>query len=87
MVADPHLPRNDDVCNRKWSRAGAVSHQLLCGRLNVSRIAELFTMPEARLVCEGYLLKRRGAFQNRTRWFRLTTSEFQYFTAEEVGRI
>eukprot|EP00118_Oscarella_pearsei_P002656 m.11165 g.11165 ORF g.11165 m.11165 type:complete len:223 (+) comp23036_c0_seq3:18-686(+) len=35
------------------------------------------------LVCEGYLLKRRGAFQNRTRWFRLTTTHIEYYTAEE----
>jgi hypothetical protein len=40
-------------------------------------------MPGLRLICEGYLLKRRGAFQNRTRWFRLTTTEFQYYTTEE----
>ncbi|XP_062512608.1 uncharacterized protein LOC134188459 [Corticium candelabrum] len=44
-------------------------------------------MSTSRLVCEGYLLKRRGPFQNRVRWFRLTTSEFQYFTTEEGDMI
>ncbi|XP_065835446.1 uncharacterized protein [Oscarella lobularis] len=35
------------------------------------------------LVCEGYLVKRRGALQNRTRWFRLTTTYLEYYTEEE----
>eukprot|EP00042_Codosiga_hollandica_P043674 m.417492 g.417492 ORF g.417492 m.417492 type:complete len:440 (+) comp56619_c0_seq1:146-1465(+) len=32
------------------------------------------------LLCEGPLHKLRGAFQNRVRWFVLTTKQFAYFT-------
>ena len=34
---------------------------------------------EGELLCEGYLLKRRGVAQNRRRWFRLTEQYLTYY--------
>jgi len=34
------------------------------------------------LLCEGYLKKIRGWGQNRTRWFRLTTNEFSFYSKD-----
>eukprot|EP00039_Didymoeca_costata_P001382 m.52012 g.52012 ORF g.52012 m.52012 type:complete len:355 (-) comp10767_c0_seq1:227-1291(-) len=35
-----------------------------------------------KLLCEGYLRKIRGWGQNRTRWFRLTTSQFEFYSKD-----
>ena len=32
------------------------------------------------MLCEGNLVKVRGAMQNRSRWFVLTTKKFMYYT-------
>lgn len=37
---------------------------------------------EGELLCEGYLLKRRGLGQNRRRWFRLTETCLSYQDAD-----
>ena len=44
------------------------------------------TIGEEELLCEGYLLKIRGAMKNRRRHFRLTTHQLSFYT-RDAGEI